>query len=251
MRGFERGSLSRVCATLCSLLLCTAVFAQPHLTAVANASAPAPLKLAIAGGDHWSTDLGLNALPDAVEPVDVFLSSCQQGSIHLVPSGSFYFEQVTSSLFCGGQPTYYLIDKPAGANAFTMLSFHDGANRSSFEMPAIGAVVPGAPQTFGLDKALTNTARYQVYVLCGFPDYEGTLDVDVYDGLDAHKLTTTPERIDCSAPITLRPLKTQFQSGHVVVANSSSGLPGWGQTIYGAIVNSSATNGNARIDPFR
>jgi hypothetical protein len=236
----------------CLVLLLTAcpdaAIAAQRLAPLADASAPA--KLAIAGGAFNSTDIVINADPDASVAVDLFVSSCQQGSIHMVPKGSLYLEDVTNTFLCGGRGDYYLIDQPAGARAFTMVSFHNGAARSSYKMPALGAVVPFAPQTFGLDEALTNTDHNQVRILCGFPDSQGSLDVDVY-GADAELVTKNgPEHVDCAAPITLQPLKTKFQSGYVVIRNVSSGAPGYGERVYGAVVNSSADNGNARIYPF-
>ncbi|HSY51164.1 MAG TPA: hypothetical protein VLC46_20325 [Thermoanaerobaculia bacterium] len=225
-----------------------ALAATRYLTPLPNASAPATLKLAIAGGDNWATDLGLSSLPGATDPAGVALSPCQQGTLSIVPHGSRYIEDSTRTIFCGGQDQYYLIDVPAGTHGFTMLSFTAGQSHTSFKMPALGAVVPGAPQTF--DEALTNTTTNTVYVLCGFPGSEGALNVDVY-GQDGELLTKAgPEFINCNAPITLYPLKTKFQSGYVVVSNASFGAPGFGATIYGAVVNSTAGNGNARIYPF-
>jgi hypothetical protein len=49
---------------------------------------------------------------------------------------------------------------------------------------------------------------------------------------------------------TLFPLATKFQSGYVVLRIVPSGIPHFGETIYGAIVNSAPDNSNARVYGF-
>jgi len=233
----------------CLFLYLSLLTACPDAAFAATPAAP-PLKLAIAGGSLYSTDIAINAVDGATTTAALAIDACQQGVIYVKPLGSSYLEDVTNAIFCPGRPDYYLLDSPPGVRAFTMLSFHNGASRSSYKMPALGAVTPTSPSTIGLAEALTNTERQQVRVLCGFTGFEGSLAVDVY-GPDGELLTKSgPERVECAAPITLQTLKTQFQSGYVVVHNVSSGYPGFGATIYGAVVNSSPANGNARVYPF-
>jgi hypothetical protein len=255
-RGFftmRRRGTAHVVVLCLSLFLFANVAAGQVLTPVPDASSPPPLKLVIAGGALYSTDIGLNALQDATTTVGVSLDGCQQGGIYLGPNGSRYLDDVTVTMFCGGRPDFYLRDAPTKLKAFTMISFHDGATRTSFKMPALGAVTPDSPSTIGTAETLTSTDHQQVYVLCGFPDSEGQLSVEVH-GADAELLAT--EYVQCYAPITLQALKTKFQSGYVIVRSVGVGYGYFGctycdgGTVYGAIVNSTTTNGNARVYAF-
>jgi hypothetical protein len=219
-----------------------------HLAPVPNATAaaqPAP-KLVIAAGDY-QTSITVNA--DSA--TDVTMDGCQQGGIMHIPAhGSRHIDNAANAL-CGGKPDYYLLDAPAGARSFTQLSYKSGAVHSSFKMPALGAVTPASPSTAGQVEALVNNGKDNVYVLCGFAGYEGTLAVDIF-GPDAQALGS--ETVQCNPAAngtpTLFPLVTKFQSGYVTVRNVSFGYPGFGQTIYGAIVNSAPDNSNARVYGF-
>jgi hypothetical protein len=140
-------------------------------------------------------------------------------------------------------------------SVYSMLHFSDGKTESSYKVPALGAAVPGQETTIGLDEALTNSDRQQLRALCGFPGSEGTIEVTFY-GPDGEKLNEIPERVSCQAPITLQTFKTQFQSGHAVIRSvkSNFGVPNCSfcaaANVYGALVNSTSTNGNARVLPF-
>jgi len=221
---------------------------ERHLVSLPNATAAAqPVqKLVIASGAGYKTNIKINADTDSA----VVLDACQQGGIMYIKAhGSRYLEDAGSFL-CPG-PAYRLIDAPASVRSYTDYSYSVGSVKTSFNFDPIGAVTPSAPSTIGQREALVNTGARVAYVLCGFKDWEGTLAVDVY-GPDAQALGS--ETVQCNPSSngtpTLQPLATKFQSGFVVVRNVSAGYPGFGQTIYGAIVNSAPDNSNARVYAF-
>lgn len=104
--------------------------------------ADAPKKLVIANTGAYSTSIIATANPGATETVEVNFADVilyRAGVTLTIPVGGAAYARAVEKAFESSKP-FYLIDSTDDAAPCTVLSFNDGATRSSFTLPPVGSI---------------------------------------------------------------------------------------------------------------
>jgi hypothetical protein len=209
------------------------LFTQPNAT-----SSP---RLVVAQSPSWTTDALLSNDSDALESVSFTDCLTQGASATLNPGDAFRLVNV-GMWQCGNVRQFYTI--PAQFNATTLLRFDDGKTKASFSVPPVGAIQPGGWLRIS---PVMNDADFMTSINV-FPAGLVRLVIDVFDATN-QKIGT--EIFDTSAPVGQYALHTRFKVGSIVITTQSFGCVGCeAQPLYGFVITSDPSGGNARVLPF-
>lgn len=241
-----RGVAAHIHIPVGRLLMIIACVGITFGTVLNAAELPAPKLISAESDDgHWRASVRIDALPGATSAGEAHIVqdgiNCASRPIAIAPHGSAYLRDFAKTYFCG--PADFQLFTVTNASAFTVLSFDDGVNRSSFAIGAIGAVTSDAPAQ--IPEAVSDDAEGTWINAIG----NGELVVDFYDGSNA--LIGT-ERVTV-AGVTQKQLATKGV-GRLVVSLSSCHCGGGGYVdgtpIYGFVTVGSPKGGNLRAYVF-
>lgn len=227
---------SRISLTGVLMILATVV-------AVIGYSCPASAqsRLVVAQSATWRTDALIANTSDAAQFVSFSDCLSQGASITLQPNDAFRVKDV-GQWQCGMIREFYTI--PAQFNATTFLRFDDGHTKASFSVPPVGAIQPGGWLRVS---PVVNDADF-VTSINVFPTGIVRVFVDVFDATN-HKIGS--EAFDAQAPVAQYALKTKFRVGSLQISTQSFGCVGCqAQPLYGFVITSDPSGGNARVLPF-
>ncbi len=226
-------------------LIAIAANAETNFLAVEFATASPPKLVSAQTKDHhWRTALMLTLRSNATAPQTVHIqnddiSSCPTPDVTIKAGGAAYIRDLAYSYFCGGSE-FELFTPPVGVDSFTVLSFDDGATRSSFSLPAIGAI--SSSQRFG---PIVSDSEEGTWITT-FPKQATPITVEVYDGNGAKVAT---ELYETGIEVNQYQVKARVSVGFVVVTLGWPGFTGY-PPLTGFVSSGTHRGGNFRAFPF-